>query len=122
MLGVSTKQPPEYRRCPTVLGNVLKCLPPIAYCDGRRDGEPYIERFVPILLKQGSYNATERNVHVGKGFNEMNAFVTVCRNCQAKSAPLCWADPEGKPLCNSCGIFYVSFVRFPGFLSEKFRC
>jgi GATA-binding protein len=67
-----------------------------------------------------SEGTTDSNSGSGKGVNEeTDASVTVCRNCQTTNTPLWRRDPEGQPLCNACGLFYVSFVRCSGFSREE---
>ena len=52
---------------------------------------------------------------------ETDESVTVCHNCQTTNTPLWRRDLEGRPLCNACGLFYVSFVQCSIFCKRKFR-
>ena len=62
----------------------------------------------------------DSNSGSGKATNEeIDASVTVCRNCQTTNTPLWRRDPEGQPLCNACGLFYVSIVQCLDFSPKK---
>ena len=37
---------------------------------------------------------------------------TQCTNCKTATTPLWRRDPQGQPLCNACGLFFVSKLFF----------
>jgi hypothetical protein len=54
---------------------------------------------------------------VGSGSVDGEDGQTVCTNCGTTTTPLWRRNPEGQPLCNACGLFFVSIIKVSNILS-----
>ena len=59
----------------------------------------------------GTPNSESTSDGVGGSILMTGDSSTVCTNCHTTNTPLWGRDPDGQPLCNACGLFYVSHPR-----------
>jgi GATA-binding protein len=62
----------------------------------------------PEVLDGGSSKAISTTTSSSKATGEDSESPTLCTNCHTTNTPLWRRDPEGQPLCNACGLFFVS--------------
>jgi len=69
---------------------------------------PSTPEIKPGLGECNTISATSKN---NKASGDDGDSPTECKNCKTTNTPLWRRDPEGQPLCNACGLFFVSDQR-----------